>query len=183
VVTSDHGQCFKEPTPRPEYGHGDSLYDPALWVPLVIRAPARLPAGAVVGAQVESIDIAPTLLELVGAPVPATFVGRSLLALARGGGQPEPQLAFSQTANHRRPHFFSVRSPEWKLHVSPDSGIEELFDLAGDPGETHNRVSERPEVAERYRGLLQSRMRLGSDQQHELDHETIERLRAMGYVE
>jgi arylsulfatase A-like enzyme len=182
VLTSDHGQSFKEPHPRPEYGHGDSLYDPALWVPLAIHAPGRLPSGAVVEQQVESIDLAPTLLELVGAPVPQNFVGRSLVALARGTGRFDPELAFSQTANHRKPHFFSVRSPDWKLHVSPDGAIEELFDLAADPGETRNLVSELPHKAQEYRELLQSRMNL-SETDHDLDHETLERLRAMGYVE
>jgi arylsulfatase A-like enzyme len=183
LLTSDHGQSFREPHPRTEYGHGESLYDSALWVPLVLWSPGRLPAGRVVEEQVESIDLAPTLLELVAAPAPASFDGRSLAPLALGTGGLDPELAFSQTASYRRPQFFTVRSPEWKLHVSPDGGIEELFDLSADPGETRNLITEQPEVAQRYRDLLQSRMQLGVDQDHELDRETLERLRSMGYVD
>ena len=88
--------------------------------------------------------------------MPANFAGRSLLPLATGAGRFDQELAFSQTANHRRPHLFSVRSPSWKLHVSPDGGIEELYDLQGDPLERKNllqQASEQPIAEGLARGL------------------------------
>ena len=63
VVTSDHGDGFGE---HGLYGHGKSLYDEVLRVPLIIRAPDMIPAGLTVEQQVRHIDIVPTLLDLVG---------------------------------------------------------------------------------------------------------------------
>jgi arylsulfatase A-like enzyme len=183
IVTSDHGQAFGEPHPVHEIGHGQTLYDSVLRVPLLWWSPGRIPAGRVVDQQVESIDIAPTLLDLLGEAPPPEFVGRSLAGLLRGTGEDvEERLAFSQTTSHTRVQWLSVRSPEWKLHVSPQ-GDEQLFQLRRDPDEIHNVLEREPEVAERYRRLLAERWTADPQTpESKLDGEARERLRALGYV-
>jgi len=88
VVTSDHGEAFGE---HGYLTHERYLHEEIVRVPLLVRAPGRLPAGAVVRGGCGPVDLTPTLLELAGLP-PALeeLDGRSLVALARGraGGHP-----------------------------------------------------------------------------------------------
>jgi arylsulfatase A-like enzyme len=180
VVTSDHGEAFGEPHPHLNFGHGKYLYDSALWVPLIFWGPGKIPAGRVVEGVVQSIDLAPTLLELLGAAAPASFEGRSLVpTFATNAGD---EAAFSQTASFYGPRF-AVRSGTHKLIVSPEDGEEELFDLSADPGETTNVIAERPDIAARLREQLWSTLEQGNDSSTEIDDETRERLRAMGYLD
>ena len=88
VVTSDHGEAFGE---HGTLLHERRLHEEILRVPLLIRAPGRLPAGAVVAGTCGPVDLTPTLLELVGLPLAAGELdGRSLVgqALGREGGHP-----------------------------------------------------------------------------------------------
>jgi arylsulfatase A-like enzyme len=184
VVTSDHGEAFNEPHPHVDAGHGMYLYDSVLRVPLLFWSPQRIPAGRVVDEQVESIDIAPTLLELVAAERPAHFVGRSLVATWRGGAPGKESVALSQTANVVRPRWFSVRTKQWKLLVNPDDGKEELFDLGSDPEERSNLVEREPGTAARYRDLLVRTMRFDQEGAglEVVDADTVRRLQALGYL-
>jgi arylsulfatase A-like enzyme len=180
VVTSDHGEAFGEPHPHVTFGHGKYLYDSALWVPLIFWGPGRVPAGHIVEGVVQSIDLAPTLLELLGIPAPASFEGRSLASTFTTNAGDE--AAFSQTSSFYEPRY-AVRTDAYKLIVSSEDGEEELFDLTADPNETTNVIEERPEVAEKLRQRLWSTLEHGHDASTPLDAETRERLRAMGYLD
>jgi arylsulfatase A-like enzyme len=186
VVVADHGEAFGEPTLHPEHGHGRTLYDSVLRVPLLFWGPGRVPAGALIEAQVETIDIAPTVLELLGGPVPEAFAGRSLAGLLRGrpAERVAERLAYSQTANHKRPRRYSVRSTDWKLHVNVDAAEEELYDLAEDPRELHNRIGDAPAVADRLRERLFTTMTVDgeADAEGALSEDAADRLRALGYL-
>jgi arylsulfatase A-like enzyme len=83
VITSDHGEDFKEHS-LAEHG---LLFDTTLRVPLIVYDPQG-EGGAVVDTLVQSVDLAPTLLERVGVPVDANMDGRSYLSLLGGGGEP-----------------------------------------------------------------------------------------------
>jgi arylsulfatase len=83
VFTADHGECFEHGV---YFEHAHCLRDPALRVPLWIRHPPEFPSGARVGAQVSTLDIAPTLLAAVGIEAPPGWSGRRLSA--RDGGEP-----------------------------------------------------------------------------------------------
>jgi arylsulfatase A-like enzyme len=183
VLTSDHGEAFGEPHPRIDIGHGDHLYDSVLRVPLIFWAPARMPSSVVIEDQVQSIDIAPTLLDLIGAPAPAEFAGRSLTP-GNQGVAPEVSYGFSQTYRLKGLSRFAVRSLDWKLVVTPDNGEEELFDLRTDPGERENRVTAQPDVARRYRKRLGETIQLDVEGAgpEAIDPETAARLRALGYL-
>jgi len=81
VLTSDHGEEFHD---HGAWGHGHSLHRELLRVPLVMRWPGRLPAGRRVSERVRSVDLYPTLADLLGLQPPPGLAGRSLLPLLDG---------------------------------------------------------------------------------------------------
>ena len=88
VVTSDHGEDLGGRNPqhaRMQYGHAHNLYDELLRVPLIFRGPG-VPSGQSIDYQVRSIDILPTVLQLVGLSPGADFEGSSLGDMLRGSG-------------------------------------------------------------------------------------------------
>jgi arylsulfatase A-like enzyme len=93
VVAADHGEEFRE---HGELGHGFNLYRTALRVPLIIRQPGVAPA--VVDGPVSLLDVAPTILDLVGeGPEALAGKGRSLATLLGSPAQQEPRLLFAET--------------------------------------------------------------------------------------
>jgi N-acetylglucosamine-6-sulfatase len=152
VFTSDHGYFYGE--------HGLSVerrlaYEEAIRIPLLVRYPPLVRAGATPAACALSIDLAPTLLELGGAPIPDDIDGRSLLPLMRGE-RPAWRRAFlveyfSDTVFPRvqRMGYRAVRTGanhplgEWKLiHYTELQGMDELYELNRDPYELKNRISD-----------------------------------------
>jgi choline-sulfatase len=127
VITSDHGEEFNE---HGSWGHGHSVYQELLHVPLMIRWPGVAPAGARVRDVVTTMDIAPTMLEALGMASPPDFEGRSLMGYLRGAPPPGPHVAFSDYQETRR----VIRSGDAKL-ILRSNGTHVLFDLATDPGE------------------------------------------------
>ena len=79
VVTGDHGDSLGE---HGEPTHGIFLYDSTLWVPLLLRWPAEVPAGMQIVGLRSLVDIVPTILELLRLPIPSAVQGRSLLGPA-----------------------------------------------------------------------------------------------------
>ena len=166
AFTADHGERFWE---HRGWAHGPDVYDELLRVPLALRGP-EIPAGIVVGDQVPLIGLAPTLLDLAGVPAPASFQGRSFLPalLGEAGAEEEPVFAEAMHSGGRAsrmgvPDRFRVmacRTPEWKLLADDEGPTEELYDLAGDPGERNDLVMERPEIAASLRRLLRDHQEL-----------------------
>ena len=154
VVTADHGETLNEHDCWYDH-HG--LYDPNLVVPLIIRAPGQLPAGRRVDPWVQTQDLTPTMLELLGVDAELPFDGRSLLPLARGEPfVPDAELYLTE-ATWMRKHGW--RTPEWKLihALEPDFHCKpevELYHLARDPEELDNVAGREPGVA----ALLAERM-------------------------
>jgi arylsulfatase A-like enzyme len=179
VVTSDHGEEFFE---HREKGHRNNLYEETIRVPLTIRYPERISAGAHIERPVQGMDVAPTILGLAGIARPEGF-GQRGVALLEEGAPERP--AFS----HLGGAFEAVRTRDHKLIRRLDgsgSGSEEFYDLREDPGETTNRLASQPEAAEALRKELRRwREESGSgfSGATEIDAEHLERLRALGYVE
>ena len=98
VFHADHGESLGE---QRYVGHGLLLNDATMRIPLLVRLPGRVAAGRRVDAQVRNVDILPTVLEVVGAPLPPDLPGRSLLPLvepdATPEGSEEPRLAYMET--------------------------------------------------------------------------------------
>lgn len=202
AVTADHGEMLGE---HDLYFHHDmSLYDPVLRVPLILRYPPAVPAGRRIASQVRLMDLASTLLDVAGLEPPAGATGRSLQSLLTGGAGRE-LVAFSENQPLQEdrvglPHYRmakpgiegkwrSVRAGGAKLILIPtaDGITEELYDLAADPGESVNLIGQRPDLEKRLRQLLGQTLATdpamaGGDEERNLDDETLEELKALGYV-
>ncbi len=94
VLTSDHGDELWEHGYTNSHGH--SLYDDLLRVPFIFHNPARIKPRIIDGFQVGHVDIAPTILDFVGAPPSADYQGRSVLAILEGGEVPATSTAYSE---------------------------------------------------------------------------------------
>ncbi len=143
VLTSDHGEEFKE------HGgnyHGSSLYEEQIRVPLIIAVPGLKPT--VVRSPAQLVDIAPTLLELLGIRVPESVRGRSLLPELMGQGDPD-RAAFSEVHTKKM-----VRWRHWKLIHDFRRSTFELYDLLTDAAERVNLIGRRPRETGHLKSLL-----------------------------
>jgi arylsulfatase A-like enzyme len=205
VFTSDHGEEFGE------HGvvgwHSHTLFDELLRVPLLIQFHHGRNRGLSVKAQVRLLDLAPTILAAAGLAVPPSFEGVDLTPLVNGWPMPLP--AISQIDASREAQA-SIRTQRWKLYpralFDGDPFAEDLpplltrvrntftrrrwpyllFDLTKDPAETRDVVVSRPDVAEALLPILKAIMTGRAPQQPTLadvDEATMNRLRALGYLE
>jgi arylsulfatase A-like enzyme len=190
VLASDHGEAFGE---NGKTGHARNVLTATLQTPLVMRFP--FPVEPIrVKSQVRNIDIAPTLLELAGEPIPDGFDGRSLLPLLTGAEAEEDRVSLAAlgTPLYRDASVqVSVTDGRWTFarNVAPDPHPGEfLFDRSVDPGENVNLIEREPEAASRMRALLDAKLDEGADpdvleSDVRIDPSIAERLRAMGYLE
>lgn len=181
IVTSDHGEEFFE---HGGMGHGQSLHDELISVPLVIKPPASWSAdrGSVVRDLVEVRDLAATILDASGDSSAALALGNSLMPWLTGGQATEKRDWI--VSEHF--DFVAVRTANRKLIAHRDGSAVEFYDLNEDPRELHDISSERPtEVAELVGYLRQWRSGLtaSSAEAASLDEETLEGLRALGYLQ
>jgi arylsulfatase A-like enzyme/Tfp pilus assembly protein PilF len=181
VVTGDHGESLGE---HGESTHSMFLYEGAIRVPLVFWRPGLVPAGRVVADPVRLVDVAPTVLELLGAPALAAPHARSLVPLIEGRGAGSPAPAYSETL---LPKFYmnwaplrALRDGRYKLIDAPRP---ELYDLATDPTESRNLYAERAQTAQALRAGLERLASSGDAMsQQTLDREAMEKLAALGYI-
>lgn len=141
VVTADHGEEFYD---HQNWGHGQSLYDELIHVPLLVRYPPAVPAGTRVDGPVMTVDVAPTLLEWAGAPPIPDAAGRTLLP-ALGGAAGARADAYSELLYRYGQERALVRG-ERKLIAAVMGDVQRrvLFDLRTDPGEQHDLASTEP---------------------------------------
>lgn len=179
VVTSDHGEEFGEHGTWAWHSH--TLYEELLRVPLVLRLPADT-AGSVSDVRIpelaRGIDLAPTVLDVLGLPIPEAFEGRSLLPLIRREPASAP-FALSLLDGGDPEQDFAVRRERWKLYG------ERLFELEADPGERTDRAPERAEIAEvlrRYWTRERARGATATGSAIEIEGELRRRLEALGYL-
>jgi arylsulfatase A-like enzyme len=193
LVVSDHGEGFGE---HGHVGHAFSIYDTLLRVPVFARGPGYQ-AGTVDARVVQLTDLYPTLLAVAGL-VPGDGPGRDLLApggeprvLAASYAYPDQVLGTFPPAARRgerlAPHRRSFQvgmDGRYKLIVD-SSGAEEIYDLEADPGETTPLEAADPALLERLRAVARAGavQEGGAGELGELDPETIEALRELGYLE
>ena len=147
VVTSDHGTELYE---HRRLDHGFTLYDELIHVPLVIKAPGRA-GGTAVGDRVSSIDLMPTVLDLLDVRVPANakaqLRGTSLVPAMLG--EPARRDVFAETDYRQYTYKRAVIAPDgWKLVYTLESKTRELYDLTADPGELRDRAVAEPARAD-----------------------------------
>jgi arylsulfatase A-like enzyme/Tfp pilus assembly protein PilF len=179
VFTADHGESLGE---HGEMTHGLFAYEGTLRVPLILFQRAGLGARTV-AAPVRHVDILPTVLDAVGAPVPASLDGRSLLPLAAGAAA-EPTATYfeslSASLNRGWAPLYGVARGSLKYIDLP---IPELYDLAADPAESRNLAAARPDETRELQRLLAA-LRAddrGASPSRERA-ETREQLRSLGYL-
>jgi arylsulfatase A-like enzyme len=117
AFTSDHGESLTEHAVY--FDHGQFAYENNLRVPLILRYPPAIPVGHVEETVVQSIDLAPTLLDLLGVPPPREIEGRSLLPLMLGGAPARPGVAYAEAGYVKGKLITAIRTREWKLIFNP----------------------------------------------------------------
>ena len=184
VAIGDHGESLGE---HGEEDHGIFLYDAVLHIPWIMRLPARERAGTVVDEQVRAIDLVPTVLDRLGIAPPAKLDGESVLSVVRGHPRREIPPAYAETfypaLHYGWSALHSIRGDGWKFIEAPRP---ELYALRSDRAETTNLAGRRGAVASRMSAELNAIetewTRAPAADTKMPDRETIERLRALGYV-
>ena len=146
VFTSDEGYFYGE--------HGLSVerrlaYEESARVPLLVRYPRLVAAGRVVEPLTIALDLAPTLLQLGGAPIPPDLHGRSLVPLLRGERVPwRDAFVIEHFSDNVFPRtrgmgYRAVRTERFKyIRYTDLQGMDELYDLEQDPYEMENRIGD-----------------------------------------
>jgi choline-sulfatase len=188
ILTGDHGEEFYE---HGAIGHGQSLFQELISVPLIIKPPAIWPVavGGFVDGNVELRNIPATILEATGL-APASDVKTGDLAAK----SLVPWMVGSRDATDAFPYAVSesdddvvIRSGTLKMIARRDASSVALYDLASDPGETHDLTSERRQDLARLRSYLEQWQKglrpATASVAQEIDEETLEGLKALGYVD
>jgi arylsulfatase A-like enzyme len=185
VITSDHGENLGE---HHLFFHHGGLYRETVQVPLIVRIPGR--AAARVDGLVETVDVAPTILELAGAAPWEPMRGHSLLGVV-AGASPARTSVFSE---HMNGELAALRTADTTLIVHRKSsgqfpsyafvaGREEVYDLTTDPGELHPLTPPGPRgqalAAQLWRLVGQGPSPVAT-RRGTADRES---LRALGYIE
>jgi len=191
AFTADHGEDLHQH--HRYFFHSPSMYGSSLHVPLILAFPGVLPEGAATEQPASLVDLSPTILGLLGLPVPPSFQGHDLLPGGQVPGLTEPRALFSET-NGR---IYGVQRDGWRLVLNPGGEppgapggvypIEEveLYDLRQDPDEQENLADRQPETVKALAAEIQEwrdRTHLGEIPSQEMDPERLEELRALGYV-
>ncbi len=155
IFVADHGEELMD---HGGFGHGASLYEEVVRVPLVIRFPEGLYAGTRVGARASLPDLVPTVMSVIGESPPSDVDGRDLTRL----------LKSDESASANREVFLSLRTtgptgnlvrgvisgPHKYLRRLRPTATESLYDIEQDPAETKDLASERADAHQRLAGSL-----------------------------
>ena len=173
IYTTDHGHLFGdhglEGKPGGQLG---TLYQPTTRIPLIIRHPDGLGTGQRIQPVVQPPDLLPTILEVLGVPVPDTVQAKSIWPMVRGEVERVHEYAFSGrfplgtmysyvaatfdgwAGPDRVASALTVTDEEWAFICSPDTWPSHLYHLTDDPGELNDVTKQYPDVVRRMRAAL-----------------------------
>ena len=185
VVVSDHGEEFQD---HGGWGHGNTLYNEQLAIPLLVKLPDQLHAGRVVDHPAQHVDLMPTILSLLGLPIPPEVQGESLWpAIATETAGDVTSVAYLNL-DGRAMESLQQDAQKMIRHLTQyeTASQAEVFDLATDPAEQTNIAGERPVLrgfllASLRRWVLEQPILLSADEAV-IDAELEERLRTLGYI-
>jgi len=192
VVVADHGETMVERNKGKNLSHATGVHDEQILIPFVIRSPGV--AAGTYREVVETVDLTPTVLDLLGIDTPAaqSFQGESLSSLLRGERDERlDSLGFSsvwarQDWQDRERSIETVRSRRWKLVFYPGTTEDRirLFDLVEDPGEKVDVGERYPEIRDGLLAELEAwrRTDAAKAEEVELSAEEIENFKALGYL-
>lgn len=186
VITADHGEELLD---HGRYGHGRTLYEEVIKIPLIIKFPKNKRKGTA-NNLAAMIDIAPTILDVLNIQTPKQWVGKSLLDMQI---PKEEQYVFSEdhnpeyTTSEVKGETFSLRTHLWKLILSTKRDIcpSELFYIFEDKSERCNLKDKLTEqrLRELIVKILSAVIKNRFPHKKELlDKETLERLKSLGYI-
>ncbi len=157
---------------RPSYifrGAKGDIFEGGHRVPFIVRWPGRVAPGTRCHRTIDLCDFLATVAELVGATLPPN-AGEDSYSFLRLLDQPAGPPTREFIVHHSIDGTFAIRRGPWKLILGPDSGgwsdpkpgsaaarqlpSRQLYNLDEDPGETHNRIAERPELAKELESRL-----------------------------
>ena len=179
AVLSDHGEAFSE---HGEYSHGVFIYDTTLRIPFLMSGPG-VPAGVRVKEQARTIDLLPTVLDLMGVPVPQGVQGTSFTPAFHGKAMPAT-YSYAESLfpklNMGWAELRGMRTNRWKYIRAPKP---ELYDLAQDPGETSNVIAGHAEEVRE----LEAQLNAASGANEKVrtvgsDPRTLQQLKSLGYL-
>jgi arylsulfatase A-like enzyme len=136
IITADHGEELFEDQ---RCGHGGSLRESLVRVPLLIHDPARFPAGTIIDEGAEGVDLLPTVLTAIGAKAPDAPQGAALEPLAQGVGRGWARPSYASQYEYAH----GMRIGRWKIRVG-SHGVPIVDDLVADPGETQDLSVSHP---------------------------------------
>ena len=162
IFTSDNGALARpgEGSNAPLRANKGTTWEGGQRVPCIVRGPGRIPAGVDSSTMATAMDLFPTIAAWCGAELPADRVidGQDLRDVLEGRTSDSPHDAFFY---YMGSNLEAVRSGDWKLHVyktpnrrNGEGPIEQLYDLAADPGETTNVAGAHADVVARLHELL-----------------------------
>ncbi len=198
IIVADHGEEFWD---HGSVGHGHSVYEELLHIPMIVRLPGTTQRPLRVEDAVGLVDVMPTVLEALGQPLPDGLAGQSFLPLLRGETPDAPRATVSGFMEGWR----TVVSGRYKL-IHRTLERQMLYDLERDPREQTDLAADRP-IAVRYlRGMLglalgavegtpaqtpaqgrpttapRARPQVHAQETTTIDPQTEEQLRALGYI-
>lgn len=199
ILTSDHGENFGEHGFY--FQHGASLYQPSLKTPLIIKNPKMIPKGEKIDANVQLIDIMPTVLDVLNIPLIDKIDGKSLLPLIKGEAEKARDVVFAESIEehfkgNRRVYMEGVKGKwramvidNWKIIYipHPQNDIFELYELKRDPNEKNNLIDKEKEVAADMKTkileFLKSQINEGGANLDDLTEKSKKLLRKLGYID
>ncbi|MCP4601996.1 MAG: sulfatase-like hydrolase/transferase [Proteobacteria bacterium] len=206
IVTSDHGEEFGDHHPNSFYNiHGHTLYEEMVHVPLIIKLPNQKYAGKRVSDVTRIVDIMPTILDVLSIkPENDEMQGISMRPLWEKSSKAPSRNAFSEALTTpvekksiRTDRYKYILSVDWntvimngRSHVPDEPLLQELYDLHEDPLEENNLLlSEFSEDAEKLAEDFVKKIQDyvpdhgGKTETIELEPETVERLKSLGYID
>jgi arylsulfatase A-like enzyme len=160
IITSDHGESFE----RGYFGHGEELYESSTHIPLIIRWPGQEKGGRISG-YVQTADIAPTILEALGIPIPLWMDGESLSPTRNR------MSSYTVAVNSKFPlgktiYFLPTKLAIWrqpyKAIFNCDTNQVVLYDLSTDPDERNNLSELRSTVLNELKHSIRASLDTGS---------------------
>lgn len=196
IFTSDHGEMFGE---HNRLNHGGIYYEELVHVPLIMSGP-KIEPGTRVGSYVSLLDLMPTLKDLLGIEYVDEMQGKSFRPALSGKNIHDRILYFDQTNIQIEPdedrQAYAILMDGHKLIARQRNGSVDyfLYDLVNDPAEGENIYSQKKKLAGKmYKKMLRIKQenekkrrsgisRIKQEFEKELNGETIEKLKALGYI-
>lgn len=179
IIVGDHGEGLGDHNKR-YFNHGSNLYDEEIVVPLIIKYPKL--SHRIIEKQVRSIDIIPTILDLVSIKKLNIMDGTSLIPLLNNELD---LIAYSETF-YINTIKFSIRTNKWKYILGIKG--EELYNLENDPKEKINLIKENKDISEQFKNMILNTSKkktfssLFINEEIKIEEVDRKRLKALGYI-